>query len=197
MEPRMILNDTDITALAKAGMITPFVPELVRQCEGRSVLSYGLSSFGYDLRLSPKEFLIFRRRPGAIVDPKKFSRDCLEPVELQEDASGQYFIIPGSSYGLGVAVERLSLPNDVTGVCLGKSTLARCGIIANVTPAESGWSGHLTLEFSNASSSDCRIYAAEGVCQMIFFRGEPCAISYCNRKGKYENQAEEVTLPRA
>jgi dCTP deaminase len=160
------------------------------------VLSYGLSSYGYDLRLSGKEFKIFRHIPGTVVDPKSFTPKNLEKAELHEDESGSYFILPGRSYGLGVAIEQLHLPTDVSAICVGKSTYARCGIIANVTPAEAGWQGHLTLEFSNSSAADCRVYAGEGVVQMIFFRGEPCRTSYKARAGKYQKQSHQITLPR-
>lgn len=192
----MILNDTAITALAQKGMIKPFFPKLIRRTEKHPVLSFGLSSYGYDLRLSPREFKIFRHIPGSVVDPKNFNQGNLETTPLHEDAQGRYFILPARSYGLGVAVERLALPNDVSAICVGKSTYARCGIIANLTPAEAGWHGHLTLEFSNSSAADCRIYAEEGVVQMIFFRGEPCATSYQTRTGKYQNQKQRITLPR-
>jgi dCTP deaminase len=178
-------------------MISPFQHELVRHLEGGlPVLSFGLSSYGYDLRLSPREFLIFRHIPGTVVDPKAFNPKNLESVPLQKDDSGAYFILPARSYGLGVAVEELHLPPDVTAICVGKSTYARCGIIANVTPAEAGWKGHLTLEFSNSSAADCRIYAGEGVAQMLFFQGQPCATSYRTRRGKYQNQRQRVTLPK-
>lgn len=192
----MILNDLQITQLARKGMIHPFFPRLIRQTEKYPVLSYGLSSYGYDLRLSPREFKIFRHIPGTVIDPKKFSPGNLEKTGLHKDESGEYFILPARSYGLGVAVERLSLPNNVSAICVGKSTYARCGIIANLTPAEAGWKGHLTLEFSNSSAADCRIYANEGVVQMIFFQGEPCATSYRTRTGKYQNQKHQITLPR-
>jgi len=96
-----------------------------------------------------------------------------------------------------VAVEQLHLPINVSAICVGKSTYARCGIIANVTPAEAGWKGHLTLEFSNASAADCRIYADEGIVQILFLQGEPCSTSYLDRAGKYQNQLQEITLPRA
>ncbi len=192
-----ILNDIEITKLARQGMISPFIARHVSREGRRKVLSYGLSSFGYDLRLSAKEFYVFRHVPGMVVDPKNFNRDSLEKVALHKDRNGKFFIIPANSYGLGVAVERLSIPKDVTGICLGKSTLARTGLIANVTPSESGWSGHLTLEFSNSSSSDCRIYANEGCVQMLFFRGNPCKTGYSDRAGKYESQHEEVTMARA
>ena len=193
----MILNDLTIQLLAKAGMIAPFEKSLVRRLEGgQPVLSYGPSSYGYDLRLSAKEFLIFRHVPGTVVDPKAFNSKNLESTPLQKDDSGCFFILPARSYGLGVAVEQLHLPTDVTAICVGKSTYARCGIIANVTPAEAGWKGHLTLEFSNSSAADCRIYANEGVVQMLFFRGETCGTSYKTRQGKYQNQRQRVTLPK-
>jgi dCTP deaminase len=195
--PTMILNDREIAGLARAGMIRPFETELVRDNgAGLHVLSYGPSSFGYDLRLSPREFQVFRHIPGTVVDPKDFNPRNLERVALQTDARGRFFILPARSYGLGVAVERLDLPADVTAICLGKSTYARCGIIANVTPAEAGWRGHLTLEFSNASAADCRIYADEGIVQMLFFRTAACAVSYRTRAGKYQNQSQRITLPK-
>jgi len=193
----MILNDREIAALARAGMIRPFEPELVREdAAGLRLLSYGASSFGYDLRLSSREFQVFRHIPGTVVDPKDFNPRNLERVVLQTDARGRFFILPARSYGLGVAVERLALPADVTAICVGKSTYARCGIIANVTPAEAGWRGHLTLEFSNASAADCRIYADEGIVQMLFFRAQACAVSYRTRAGKYQNQSHRITLPK-
>jgi dCTP deaminase len=193
----MILNDSQITRLARQGMIRPFTPKLVRRVTNRQVLSYGLCSFGYDLRLSSKEFKIFRHVPGKVVDPKCFSQDSLEPAKLHHDLHGHFFILPGRSYGLGVAIECLHLPDNVSVLCMGKSTYARCGIIANTTPAEAGWQGHLTLEFSNSSAADCRIYAEEGIVQMVFFQGEPCQTSYPFRSGKYQRQAHRITLPRA
>lgn len=193
----MILNDHRITELALRGMISPFEQHLVRKVEGgHEVLSFGLSSFGYDLRLSSKEFKVFRHIPGTVVDPKHFQPRNLEKVPLERDEHGAFFILPARSYGLGVAVEKLSLPADVTAICVGKSTYARCGIIANVTPAEAGWSGHLTLEFSNSSAADCRIYADEGIVQMLFFQGEPCATNYRQRTGKYQGQKQRITLPK-
>jgi dCTP deaminase len=193
----MILNDKQISLLARKGMIRPFTQKLVRQVASHPVLSFGLCSFGYDLRLSSKEFKIFRHVPGKVVDPKCFSPASLEPAKLHRDASGSFFILPGRSYGLGVAIERLHLPDNVSALCVGKSTYARCGIIANVTPAEAGWQGHLTLEFSNSSAADCRIYADEGIVQMVFFQGEVCATSYSKRAGKYQKQAQRITLPCA
>ena len=193
----MILNDQHISRLSQSGMIQPFESTLIRNTEsGINVLSYGLSSFGYDLRLSPCEFKVFRHIPGTVVDPKNFQSDNLEHVALQNDMTGSYFILPARSYGLGVAVEKLSLPSDVTAICVGKSTYARCGIIANVTPAEAGWSGHLTLEFSNSSAADCRIYADEGIVQMLFFQGDTCITSYQKRVGKYQGQEQHIPLPK-
>ncbi len=165
----------------------------------RKVISFGVTSFGYDLRLSPSDFRIFKHVPGSIVDPKKFNPANLEPARLHKDEDGsRYFILPGHSYGLGVALERMTVPDDVIIVAIGKSTYARCGVIANTTPAEPGWSGFLTLEFSNSSPTDCRIYADEGVVQLLLFHGGMCQTPYGRREGggKYQHQKHEVTLPR-
>jgi dCTP deaminase len=194
----MLKNDEWILS---SGVVSPCERRLIRQWEFHGgegslpVLSYGLSSFGYDIRLSPDDFRIFRHQPGQVINPKSFSPGFLEQARLQSDSFGQYFILPGHSYGLGVALERLEVPDNITVLCLGKSTYARCGVIANLTPAEAGWRGHLTLEFSNSSSADCRIYANEGVVQLLFFEGEPCLVSYEDRKGKYQDQPHGVTLP--
>ncbi|WP_066380117.1 MULTISPECIES: dCTP deaminase [unclassified Anabaena] len=188
--------------MAQKGMITPFEPSLMRKVqketssEPHPVISYGLSSYGYDIRLSSAEFRIFRHVPGTVVDPKNFNPQNLESTPLHTDGNGSYFILPAHSYGLGVALERLEVPDNITVICIGKSTYARCGIIANLTPAEAAWRGHLTLEFSNSSSADCRIYANEGVVQLLFLEGEPCAISYEARQGKYQDQLEVVTLAK-
>lgn len=193
----MLKNDEWIKEKASQGMISPFEPQQVRKIEGDTpVISYGLSSFGYDIRLSPNEFRIFRHIPGTIVDPKNFNPDNLEPTELCTDETGSYFILPAHSYGLGVALERLEIPDNVTVICIGKSTYARCGLIANITPAEAGWKGFLTLELSNSSSTDCKIYANEGIVQLIFLEGENCSVSYEERKGKYQEQPDRVTLAR-
>ncbi|MBD2018858.1 dCTP deaminase [Leptolyngbya sp. FACHB-36] len=198
----MLKNDRWIIEQAKTGMIEPFEPKLVRavSLDGngltRPVVSYGLSSYGYDIRLSPNEFLVFRHIPGTVVNPKQFNPNNLEPVPLHSDKDGDFFIIPAHSYGLGVALERLKVPENVTVICIGKSTYARVGLIANLTPAEAGWRGNLTLEFSNSSSADCRIYANEGVVQLLFLEGAPCETSYEARRGKYQDQPEQVTLAR-
>ncbi|MEA5570544.1 dCTP deaminase [Calothrix sp. UHCC 0171] len=186
--------------MAQQGMITPFEPSLIRETNEndvtRRVISYGLSSYGYDIRLSPKEFRIFRHIPGTVIDPKNFNPQNLESSQLHTDTQGSYFILPAHSYGLGVALEKLAVPGNITVICIGKSTFARCGIIANLTPAEAAWRGHLTLEFSNSSSADCRIYANEGVVQLLFLEGEPCETSYDARQGKYQDQDEIVTLAK-
>ncbi|MTJ48777.1 dCTP deaminase [Dolichospermum sp. UHCC 0259] len=198
----MIKNDLWITEMAQKGMISPFESSLIRKLQPDSsqlpqpVISYGLSSYGYDIRLSGSEFRIFRHIPGTVIDPKNFNPQNLESTQLHTDESGSYFILPAHSYGLGVALEKLEVPANITAICIGKSTYARCGIIANLTPAEAAWRGHLTLEFSNSSSADCRIYANEGVVQLLFLEGEPCAVSYETRRGKYQDQLEMVTIAR-
>jgi dCTP deaminase len=173
----MLKNDRWIKAQAAEGMLEPFQPQLVRHLDpdqGTSpVLSFGCSSYGYDLRLSAKEFLIFRHVPGTVMNPKRFNPANLEPAPLHGDDDGSYFILPAHSYGLGVALERMRVPANITVICLGKSTYARLGIIVNTTPAEASWEGHLTLEFSNSSGADCRIYANEGICQLLFLRAIP------------------------
>ncbi len=196
----MLKNDKWIIEKAALGMIEPFEPSLIRKITLDSgvvvpALSYGLSSYGYDIRLSPEEFLVFRHIPGTVVNPKRFNPKNLEPVPLQYDEDGHFFIIPAHSYGLGVALEKLKVPPNITVICIGKSSYARCGLIVNTTPAEASWEGHLTLEFSNSSSADCRIYT-EGIAQLLFLEGEPCQTTYEDRKGKYQNQPHKVTLAK-
>lgn len=191
----MIKNDQWITHQANEGMIVPFVSSLIRKTD-IPVISYGLSSFGYDIRLSPVDFRIFKHIPGTVIDPKNFNPENLESVKLQSDQNGDFFILPAHFYGLGVALEHLAIPDNITVICIGKSTMARCGVIANLTPGEAGWKGHLTLEFSNSSSADCRIYANEGIVQLLFLEGEPCSVSYETRNGKYQNQPQTVTIAK-
>ena len=175
-------------------MIKPFQDHLISEENGRRLLSYGLSSYGYDIRLSPKQCLIFGGVQRGDCDPKNFDPEILKPAELLEDERGQYFLIPPYGYCLGVAEEYLNLPADVTVVAVGKSTYARSGILANITPAESTWSGHLTLEISNCTGLFNRIYANEGICQLLFFRGNPCDVTYSDRKGQYNDQPKEVVF---
>jgi len=207
----MLKNDRWIKEQAEKGMITPFVPELVRQVEVdpnevdeagifsgklRNALSFGCSSYGFDIRLSPKDFRVFRHIPGTVINPKRFNPQNLERVALQHDEDGEYFVLPGHSYGLGVSLEFVDIPSNITVICLGKSTYARTGIVVNTTPIEAKWHGHVTLEFSNSSCADCRLYANEGICQLLFFEGEQCDTTYHDRNGKYQNQGHEVTLAR-
>lgn len=199
---QLMCNPDEIES-GESVMIKPFWNKLVSRVENNSrVLSYGLSSFGYDIRLSPKDFRTFRHIPGSVVDPKRFNPQNLEPAKLHQEYNEEsktveeFFILPGHSYGLGVALEHLNVPDNITVLCIGKSTYCRCGIIANLSPAEAGWRGHLTLEFSNASPADARIYVNEGVVQLLFLEGEPCQTSYSDRSGKYQDQSEGVTLAR-
>lgn len=192
-----VLCDKEIRLLAETEeMIVPFQDHLVSKENGRRILSYGLSSYGYDIRLSPEQCLIFGRISEGECDPKDFKPEILTNAELLEDEKGRYFLLPPYGYCLGVARERLKLPRDVTVVAVGKSTYARSGILVNITPAESGWEGYLTLEISNCTGLFNRIYADEGVTQLLFYRGNPCEVSYQDRKGKYQNQAPEVVFSK-
>ena len=172
----------------KHGMIEPFVPQQVSQNDGNRVISYGTSSYGYDIRCS-NEFKIFTNIRTAIVDPKEFSDSSFV------DFYGDVCVIPPNSFVLARTIEYFRIPRNVLTVCLGKSTYARCGIIVNVTPFEPEWEGYATLEFSNTTPLPAKIYANEGVAQVIFFEAsEPCETSYRDRKGKYQKQTG-VTLP--
>ncbi len=159
-------------------MIEPFEPRLVR--EGR--ISYGLSSYGYDIRVAD-EFKIFTNVWGSLVDPKHF-----DPRSLV-DFKGEECIIPPNSFCLARSVEYFRIPRGVMGICLGKSTYARCGIVVNITPLEPEWEGHLTIEISNTTPLPAKIYANEGIAQLIFLEAdEMCEVSYRDRKGKYQGQ---------
>jgi dCTP deaminase len=181
-----ILSDRWIREMATTkGMIEPFVERQARE----GVISYGLSSYGYDARVG-REFKIFTNVDSAVVDPKAFSPQSF--VDRETDVC----IVPPNSFALASTIEYFRVPRDVLVVCLGKSTYARCGIIVNVTPLEPEWEGHVTIEISNTTPLPARIYAGEGICQFLFFRGEqPCETSYADRKGKYMRQ-RGVTLPR-
>ena len=186
-----ILPDHEITVLARAGMIEPFEPVQVSKVDGRRVLSYGVSSYGYDARVAD-EFKVFTNTYGTIVDPKNFDDRSFVDVKAKDG----YIIIPPNSFVLGRTVERFDIPRDVLVVCVGKSTMARVGVIVNVTPLEPCWRGHVTLEFSNTTPLPAKLYANEGACQFLFFRGSsPCQTSYSDRKGKYQGQTG-VTPPR-
>jgi dCTP deaminase len=175
--------------VAEHGLIEPFQSEQVRQTDGRRVISFGTSSYGYDIRCAD-EFKIFTNINSAVVDPKNF--DSSSFVDLKSDVC----IIPPNSFALARTVEYFRIPRNVLTICLGKSTYARCGIIVNVTPLEPEWEGHVTLEFSNTTPLPARIYANEGVAQVIFLESdEVCETSYADRGGKYMQQ-RGVTLPK-
>ena len=173
----------------KNELITPFEPKQIRVVNGERIVSYGVSSYGYDVRCS-NEFKIFTNTHSSIVDPKDF--DPKSFVDVIEDEC----IIPPNSFALARTVEYFKIPRSVLTLCLGKSTYARCGIIVNVTPLEPEWEGHVTLEFSNTTNLPAKIYANEGVAQMIFFESDQvCSTSYKDRGGKYQGQTG-VTLPK-
>ncbi len=175
------------------GMIEPFVERQAGETDarGRRVISYGVSSYGYDMRVAP-EFKIFTNVLSAVVDPKAF--DSRSFVEFEGDTC----IVPPNSFALARSVEYFRIPRNVLTICVGKSTYARCGIITNVTPFEPEWEGHVTLEISNTTPLPARVYADEGICQVLFFEADAddiCEISYADKRGKYQRQTG-VTLPR-
>lgn len=172
------------------GMIEPFVDGLVRVKNGKKVISYGLSSYGYDLRVSD-EFKVFTNLYSSLVDPKAFKSSAFVDIVAEE------CIIPPNSFALAKSVEYFRIPRDVLTLCIGKSTYARCGIIVNVTPFEPEWEGFVTLEISNTTPLPAKIYAHEGLAQVLFYQAaEVCETSYADRKGKYMGQ-KEITLPVA
>jgi dCTP deaminase len=174
---------------AETKMIEPFEPRQVREVGGHKIVSYGTSSYGYDIRCS-SEFKIFTNINSTIVDPKAFD------MKSFVDFKGEVCIIPPNSFALARTVEYFRIPRNVLTICLGKSTYARCGIIVNVTPLEPEWEGHVTLEFSNTTPLPAKIYANEGVAQVIFFESdEVCDTSYKDRGGKYQGQTG-VTPPK-
>tara|TARA_B100000029_G_scaffold310199_1_gene302747 strand:+ start:479 stop:1030 length:552 start_codon:yes stop_codon:yes gene_type:complete len=180
-----VLSDKWIKKMALEGMITPFEDKQVR--EGK--ISYGLSSYGYDARVS-NEFKIFTNVNSDIVDPKNFKPSNFLTKKVSE------CVIPPNSFVLASTIEYFKIPKDVLVICLGKSTYARCGIIVNVTPLEPGWEGHVTLEFSNTTPLPAKIYANEGVAQFVFLKGnQRPEVTYSDRKGKYMGQVG-VTLPK-
>lgn len=184
-----IRPDTWIKKMAtERRMIEPFVETQVRQSEGHPIVSYGLSSFGYDIRVS-RHFRIFTNVYGSVVDPKAFDAKGL--VEMESDVC----LIPPNSFALALSVETFRIPTNVLTICVGKSTYARCGIIVNVTPFEPGWEGQAVLEISNTTPLPAKVYAGEGLAQVLFFESDtPCETSYADRKGKYQHQ-NGIKLP--
>ena len=186
-----IKSDKWIRRMAEQhGMIEPFEPGQVRYApDGHKIVSYGTSSYGYDIRCAD-EFKIFTNVHSTVVDPKNFDEKSFV------DFKGDVCIIPPNSFALARTVEYFRIPRDVLVVCLGKSTYARCGLIVNVTPLEPEWEGHVTLEISNTTPLPAKVYANEGLCQFLFFKGDSlCEVSYKDRGGKYQGQSG-VTLPR-
>jgi dCTP deaminase len=189
-----IKSDRWIRRMAREhAMIEPYVESQVRQtdAQGRKAISYGVSSYGYDMRVAP-EFKIFTNVLSAVVDPKEF--DARSFVEFE----GPVCIVPPNSFALARSVEYFRIPRNVLTICVGKSTYARCGIITNVTPFEPEWEGHVTLEISNTTPLPAKVYADEGICQVLFFEADEddvCETSYADKAGKYQGQ-RGVTLPR-
>jgi dCTP deaminase len=185
-----LLSDEEIKKLAKKHkMIDPYVDELVKHFEDKKIVSYGTSSYGYDLRVAD-EFKVFTNVYNSIVDPKNFREDSFV------DIKGPFCIIPPNSFALARSVEYFRIPRNILTLCIGKSTYARCGIIVNVTPFEPEWEGFVTLEISNTTPLPAKIYSNEGLAQVLFFEvNNICKISYADRKGKYMNQTG-IVVPR-
>jgi dCTP deaminase len=183
----MILPDHHIRTLAtEHDMIEPFVDEQVRE----DVVSYGLSSFGYDMRVAG-EFRVFTPNIyNSVVDPKRIDERALVEYEVDD-----HILIPPNSYVLGRSIEYFRMPSDILGLVLGKSTYARSGIIVNVTPLEPGWEGHVTIEIGNGTPLPAKVYAEEGIAQVVFLQGDPPEVSYDQKEGKYQSQ-QGITLPR-
>jgi dCTP deaminase len=220
-----LLSDREIKELCTGDrpMLSPFEPELVRKIDflafdrldvpyqvKTKAISYGLSSYGYDLQLSPKRLRIFKKKPiwqqigessgllkPQIIDPKDFDESVLYDAKQYRDRTGTYWVMPPHSVSLGTTPTCFDMPHNIIGVALGKSTYARCAVNPIVTPAEPMWKGHLTLEIANNSDFHCKIYANEGITQILFLRGADCETDYSDRKGKYQDQGEEVVLARA
>jgi len=191
-----LLSDKQIQALAELDVFFPFVGEKRRMLDcGTKAISYGLSQAGYDIRLSPSNFLVFEGDPlygHAVLDPKLSDPTIPYVAELNHGKNGSYFELPPHSFGLGVSLELISMPPSIIGLCDGKSTYARCGIIINVTPIEPGWSGYLTMHIANPTAFPARIYANEGIVQVMLYQlDHNVAIAY---SGQYQHQDAKVKL---
>lgn len=192
----MAWNDRQITAAALKGMISPFIPQLVRKAGAGSVISFGLSSFGYDMRIGDTFQVLERKhvypaeKKGytgpTILDPKAFDGSVMREVKTHE------LIIPAHGFALGYSVERFQMPANVIGVCLGKSTYARLGLVVGITPLEPGWTGHVTIELSNTTDLPCKVYAYEGIAQVLFIEGDEPETNYEDRGGKYQDQPANI-----
>lgn len=187
----MIKSDLWLRRMAEEHqMITPFLPELVREVKGYKIISAGASSYGYDMRLADDGFRIFSSVYGSEIDPKHFDENSLIEPEIRTAQDGsKYYLLPPHHYGLGVTVETFKMPRNVTGIALGKSTYARAGLLVNTTPLEAGWTGRLVVEIANLANLPLRVYVNEGIGQILFFQSdEECAVSYSDRDGKYQGQ---------
>jgi len=171
-------------------LIEPFSPSLVRETEGRRIISAGASSYGYDMRLAGDGFRVFSPIHGREIDPKHFDESSLvEPPLRTADDGSEYYLMSPHSYALGVTVETFHMPRNVTGIALGKSTYARAGLLVNTTPLEAGWTGRLVVELANLAGLPLRVYVGEGIGQVLFFESdEDCTTSYEDRGGKYQGQ---------
>ena len=188
-----VLSDIEIKERSLNNkMISPFVEQLIRKTENEKVLSYGLSSYGYDVRVS-NEFKVFTNINNSVIDPKDFSNDNFITKVVKDN---DCLILPPNSFALANTIETFKVPRDIIIVCVGKSTYARCGVVVNVTPIEPEFEGQVVLEFSNTTTLPVKIYANEGACQFLFFKADnTCKTSYAERKGKYQGQ-KGITLAK-
>jgi len=186
-----IKSDVWIKRMSReAKLIDPFEEKLIRTVAERRIISSGLSSYGYDCRLARDEFKVFSPVTGTEIDPKNFDPNSLLDVPIRQAQDGSdYWLLPPHSYALGVTIERFQIPRNVTALAIGKSTYARCGLMANTTPLEANWCGRLVVELYNAANLPVRLYAEEGFIQILFFESdEDCETSYSDRGGKYQDQ---------
>ena len=196
-----ILTDREILARCQGlePMIKPFEQQQIREFAGQKQISFGLSSMGYDLRLAGDEFRVFSPVQSQQIDPKQFDQKSLITAPSHQNFNfeqelNSWFLIPPHSYALGLTLEEFSIPEDVLGICVGKSTYARCGLVVNTTPLEPGWKGRLVLELANTASLPVRVYIGEGIAQCLFWRAdERPMVTYRDRSGKYQGQAGLVT----
>lgn len=187
-----LLSDANIKEINKTHpFITPFIENQVREENGNKVISYGLSSFGYDIRCG-NNFMLFSKKPGEVIDPKNFSKGLIDEYVVMD---GDPFILPPHTFALTYSQETLNMPVDVMAICIGKSTYARTGLIVNVTPIEPAWRGQITIEISNTTDLPIYVYPNEGIAQLVFFRGDVPVITYNDRDGKYQDQVN-ITLPK-
>lgn len=186
-----VKSDRWIRRMAEeSDFIQPFDAALVREVNGRRIISAGASSYGYDMRLADDGFRVFSPIHGLEIDPKRFDEETLlEPPLRTADDGSRYYLMPPQSYALGVTVETFKMPRNVTGIAMGKSTYARVGLLVNTTPLEAGWTGRLVVELANLAALPLRVYVNEGIGQIVFFESdEDCAVSYEDRGGKYQGQ---------